>query len=397
MAPGSDERYLTTAEVARRLDVKPETVYAYVSRGLLTSVRAPGRRGSLFAQDQVDRLADRGAQDRQPRGAVERIRTELTLLDEDELYYRGHRVADLATANSIESVAYLLWTGELVTRTLFPAPPGLLAMARGCVAALPESARLTDQLRVVVAALGAADPLRFDLAPAAVVRAGETLLGVMVDALPEVGRPAGNTFAARLWPRLTTRRAQPALLNAALILLADHDLAVSTMAARVAASARAHPYAVVSAGLGALDGHYHGVASSHAYRFLAEAMADPVAALSERLRSGQTPPGFGHAVYRSRDPRAEVLFGMLRRILVAERVMHCVDALVAELGTSTFPNVDLGIAAMMHAFDMRQDAGEAIFAVARTAGWIAHALEEYREPGLRFRPLGVYTGDRPAR
>lgn len=397
MAAGSDERYLTTAETARRLDVKPETVYAYVSRGLLTSVRAKGRRGSLFSQDQVDRLADRGREERQPAGAVERIRTELTLLDGDELYYRGRRVADLAKTNSIESVAYLLWSGELATRTLFPAPPELLAMARSSIAALPPSARLTDQLRVVTATLGAADPKRFDLSPAAVIRVGETLLGVLVDALPSSGAEASGTFAGRLWPKLTARQPRTALLNAAMILLADHDLAVSTVAARVAASARVHPYAVVSAGLGAIDGHYHGAASSVAHRFLAEALTDPVGALSERLRTGDGLPGFGHRVYKTRDPRAEVLFAMLREILAAERVMACVDTLTAEVGDGTFANVDLALAAMMHAFDMRPDAGEAIFAVARTIGWIAHALEEYQETALRFRPLGVYIGDRPAR
>jgi citrate synthase len=80
-------------------------------------------------------------------------------------------------------------------------------------------------------------------------------------------------------------------------------------------------------------------------------------------------------------------------------VLRVVDAVTAELaGTSgTFPNVDLALAALMHCHDMRPDAGEAIFAVARTAGWIAHAIEEYAEPALRFRPIGVYAGPPPPR
>ena len=178
-----------------------------------------------------------------------------------------------------------------------------------------------------------------------------------------------------------------------LIVLADHDLAVSSLAARVAASARANPYAVVSAGLGALDGPQHGAASTLAHRFLAEALTDPVAALAERLRTGSPIPGFGHRVYRNRDPRTALVLDRL----ADGPVRAAVEALAAPLAgrPGGFPNVDLALAAVVHAHGLRPDAGEAIFAVARTVGWIAHALEEYAEPGLRFRAEGVYTGPVP--
>jgi citrate synthase len=207
---------------------------------------------------------------------------------------------------------------------------------------------------------------------------------------------AGGSLAARLWPALGGRRPTPEqerLLTAVLIVLADHDLAVSTLAARVAASARANPYAVVSAGLGALDGPQHGAASTLAHRFLAEALADPVAALAERLRTGSPIPGFGHRVYRTRDPRTALVLDLLGD----GAVRAAVDAVAAPLAgrPGGFPNVDLALAAVVHAHDLRPDAGEAIFAVARTIGWIAHALEEYAEPGLRFRAEGVYTGPVP--
>jgi len=389
MTGASDESYLTTAEVARRLGVKPETVYAYVSRGLLTSVRARGRRGSLFAARDIDRLAERGGES---SGMVERIQTDLTLLTGDQLYYRGHLVSELATTRTVESVAQLLWTGELNDQPGFPAPEQLVALARSAVAVAPATARLTDQLRIAVAVLGAADPLRFDLAPEAVMRVAGQLLGVLVGALPDDGSTGSSgTLGGRLWPKLSQAPARPELLDATLILMADHGLAVSTVAARVAASARANLYAVVSAGLGALDGQYHGAASTRAYRFLGEALQDPVGALSERLRAGDRIPGFGHRVYKRHDPRAEVLFGLLRD----EPVMQVVEAVSAELADRLFPNVDLAMAALMHACDLRPDAGEALFALARTIGWTAHALEEYAEPGLRFRALGVYTGESP--
>jgi len=377
----SDENYLTTAEVARRLQVKPETIYAYVSRGHLTSLRARGRRGSLFAASEVERLASRSVEH---PGAIERIETELTLLKDDELYYRGHLVRDLATTRTVESVAHLLWTGELADQDPFPAPPDSVQLARAAIAVAPSTARMTDQLRIAVAVLGAGDPLRFGLAPESVVSAAGRLIGVLVDSLP--GETAEGTLGERLWPKVSTRPAKPELLDAVLILLADHGLAVSTIAARVAANARANLYAVVSAGLGALDGQYHGAATTIAYRFLERTLRDPVEALSDQLRSGEPVPGFGHKIYQQRDPRAEVLFDLL----ADEPMLGTVQTITIQVGT--FPNSDLAVAAMMHAYGFRPDAGEALFAIARIIGWTAHALEEYAQPGLRFRALGNYTG-----
>ncbi len=383
MPPQSDENYLTTAEVARRLQVKPETIYAYVSRGLLTSVRARGRRGSLFAAADVERLASRSVEH---SGVVERIESELTLLQDDELYYRGHSVRELATECTVEAVAHLLWTGELSEQQPFPVQRDSVLLARSAMGVVPDTARLTDKLRVAVAVLGAADPLRFDLSTESVTAAAEKLLGTLVTALPGPTGSSRATLGARLWPKLSSNPPRPEVLDAALILLADHGLAVSTVAARVAASARANLYAVVSAGLGALDGQYHGAAPTLAYEFLQRAQRDPLAALSDQLRSGEPLPGFGHRIYQAHDPRAEVLLGLLGD----HQIVETIDVLVAR--TPAFPNSDLAIAAMMHAYDFRPDAGDALFALARIVGWTAHALEEYAAPALRFRALGVYTG-----
>jgi citrate synthase len=386
MTQSSDENYLTTAEAARRLNVKPETIYAYVSRGHLTSVRARGRRGSLFAASEVERLAGRSVEH---PGAIERIETELTLLKDDELYYRGHRVRDLAVSQSVESVAHLLWTQRLNPAEPFMSDPHLVSLARAAIEAAPPAARMTDQLRIAVAVLGAADPLRFDLTPESVVHSAGRLLAVLAEALP--GKESSGTFGDSLWPKFSTQPPRDGVLDTALILLADHGLAVSTIAARVAASARANLYAVVSAGLGALDGQYHGAATTLAYEFLGRAMKNPTAALSDQLRSGEPVPGFGHRIYQRRDPRAEVLF----ELLGDEPVMDTVRVLSRQL--PMFPNSDLALAAVMHAYGFRPDAGEALFALARIIGWTAHALEEYARPGLRFRTLGVYTGpDAPA-
>ncbi|MDX6261605.1 MAG: citrate synthase [Kribbellaceae bacterium] len=381
MAPESDENYLTTAEVARRLRVKTSTVYAYVSRGQLTSVQALGRRGSLFAAADVERLANRRIDH---PGAIERIESELSLLRDDALYYRGYPARELATTQTFESVAELLWTGELHPGQAFVGSPELVKLARTAIAVAPDTARKTDQLRIAVAMLGAADPLRFDLSTSSVLETARGLLSVLVDALP--GPTVGGGLAERLWPKLSAAPPRPDVLNAALVLLADHGLAASTVAARVAASARANLYSVVSAGLGALDGHYHGAATTLAYQFLQQVLENPVGALSDQLRSGKPVPGFGHRIYQRKDPRA----GALMSLFAEEPVMEQIYAVIAKV--RGFPNSDYAVAAMMHTFDFHPDAGEALFAIARIAGWTGHALEEYAAPGLRFRALGVYTG-----
>ncbi|MBN9790754.1 excisionase [Pseudonocardia sp. TMWB2A] len=421
--------YLTVAETAERLGVKRETVYAYASRGLLTSVRGAQRRGSRFAQDEVEALAARGRESGEPSGTVERIRTRITLVADDGPWFRGVAVPALAASSDLEHVAALLW--EVPGRVPFDAAPDLLAPARAVLAAAPAGARATDRFRLAVAAVAAADPLRADARPGAVVATASSLLGTVVTALAgdpgaagglrgavgagpggEPGHgaepvPAGSgrsDLAERLLPALVRdpdRAPAPATaghLRAALVLLADHGLASSTVAARVAASTLADVHAVVSAGLGALDGPRHGLVSGLAHRFLTDALEDPPGALAQRLRAGERVPGFGHSVYRGTDPRATVLLDRLRADPAADRVMACVDAVVAGMdrgGDGPAANVDLALAALMHAHDLRPDAGELLFACARTVGWVAHALEEYAEPGLRFRPTGVYTGPRP--
>ncbi|TCC21896.1 citrate/2-methylcitrate synthase [Kribbella speibonae] len=387
MPSEGDENYLTTAEVARRLQVKPATVYAYVSRGLLTSVRARGRRGSLFPAADVERLAARSVEH---SGVVERIESELTLLQDDNLYYRGHSAQSLATTATLPQVATLLWTGQPPTDPamegdLFGVEREGVALARAAMEVVPAGARLTDRLRVAVAVLGAADPLRFDLSATSVTAAAGRLIGTLVAALPGpiVTR---TTLGGKLWPKLTDAEPHPEILDAALILLADHGLAVSTVAARVAASARANLYAVISAGLGALDGQYHGAAPTLAYEFLDRAKHDPLKALSDQLRSGEPIPGFGHRIYQHRDPRADVLLELLSDHPIVSTIHAIADR------TPAFPNSDLALAAVMHAYNFRPDAGDALFALARMIGWTAHALEEYAAPALRFRTLGIYTG-----
>ncbi|WP_030745290.1 citrate synthase [Streptomyces sp. NRRL F-5135] len=403
----TEPRRLTTQEAARRLGVKPETVYAYVSRGLLTSRRDPVGRGSTFDAKEVDALVRKGR--REPAAgsdALQRIRTGITLIDTDRYYYRGVDATELARHFSYEEVADWLWTGTSTPGIRFNAPAEPLAASRRAVESLPVHSGPADRLRVAVVAASTVDPLRFDLSRNTVLGTARTLVPVLVDALPAAG-PAHHgdgRLARRLWSRLTARQPGEAgvrALDMALTLLIDHDLAASTLAVRVAASARAHPYAVVATGLSALEGPLHGAASGLAHRMLTEVLerGSAAAVVADHLRAGHPVPGLGHRLYPGRDPRAEALFGVLGELPGAGPVLAAareVEAMAARSGRPR-ANVDLALAVLSVATGMPAEAGETVFAVARTAGWIAHALEEYAEHPLRLRPSGQYDGPRPPR
>ncbi len=399
-----NEELLTAAEAASRLGVKPETLYAYVSRGLLTSTRVPGERSSRYPAHEIDQLAGRATRaGRFARRTPPTVQTRLTQIADGRLRYRGRDAVELAGTASYESVAAWLWTGRWAADVTFPASRALLEPARAAASGLPAQTRIADRLRLIVAAAAASDPLRFDIRPAAVTATAASLIGTMVDALPlpdSAARRSPTSLAGRLWSRLTAARPEPQAidaLNAALVLLADHDLAASTVAARVAASIRAHPYAVVSAGLAALDGPLHGATADETYRLIADALAaDPLGAIAERLRAGATLPGFGHPLYPDGDPRAVALLDRVRDLPATTRAVRgAVDGLVAavEQRLGLRPNIDFAVSALAHATGMPGDAGEGIFALARTAGWVAHALEEYEEEPLRFRLRSSYVGD----
>lgn len=487
----AEQRRMTTQQVAARLGVKPETVYAYVSRGLLGSRRGPGGRASTFDPDDVERLARRrrgrpgaGPDAKGDQDTAGPVYSAVTLIEGDRYYYRGVDPVALAARASFEEVAWWLWTGDQRPGPPFVAPGGGLAAARAAGDALPPQAGLVDRLRVAAVAAATVDPVRFDLRPRTVAATARGLIATFVDALPRrdggpagraesteaAGSPgsagpmgsarlaaspgsarptgsagsaergtetgagrvpgtesaappaptgpaeggtgtgtsvvpappsSGGSIAARLWPRLTARPADPhavATLDTALVLLIDHGLAASTVTARAAASARAHPYAVVSAALGAVEGPLHGAASGLAHRMLADVLdrgAGPVVA--EHLRAGRRLPGLGHRLYRETDPRAQVLFDRLAAVPDAAPVLAAAHA-VTETAATHLPlpaNVDLALATLSVATAMPPEAGETIFAVARTAGWIAHALEEYDERALRVRVTGRYEGPPP--
>ena len=401
--------WIGAGEASERLGVKPATLYSYVSRGVLTRRRAPGGRGSLFDPGEVEALSRRGRPRRDAVHGEFIIESGLTEITGDRLRFRGLDVAQLAVRRNFEDVAVLLWTGSFARPgpdVRWQATAAAVAAGTAAQSALPAGTLPLERLQVIVPALAAVDPLRLHLDPPAVIDAGRSIIAGMVDCLPAAGAlpgvpPADGTVAARLWPRLCPRRPPPRLLEAlraALVLLADHELAASTLAARVAASVRADPYAVVATGLGALGGALHGGASLAAETMLAAARspADAPRVVGDLLRRGERIPGFGHFVYESGDPRAVLLLAQVRRAAPASARLAVADAVLAEVRRRSLPepNIDFALAVLAGVAGMITGAGEAVFAVARTAGWLAHALEEYarRTP---LRPRALYTGPPP--
>jgi citrate synthase len=398
---GSSSGLFSTAEVARRLGVKPQTVYAYVSRGLLRPDASSTHRNSLFAAEEVERVAAR-ARNPSRSGALEVvIETHLTALDPDgRLHYRGRDVIELARFRSFEDVAGLLWDGD-------PFAPWELGaedreLMNGIAALLPTAAAAADLIPVAVAVLGAADEQRGDRRPEAVRRAAARMLAGALELIAGCDATPGPSASERLWYAVRAdgkrpRPAQAAAMNAALVLLADHELASSTLAARVAASAWADPYRVVLAGLGPLGGSLHGGASLAVEGVLAEAGSSggAFAALDQRVAAGVV-PGFGHRVYRGRDPRAEHLLERLRAVADDEQALLTIEATLeaaASLGLPP-PNVDFGLAALAYVMRLQPGSASTIFTIARIVGLVAHALEEYPYR-LRFRPRATYAGPAP--
>ncbi len=426
---------LTSAEAAARLGVKPATVYAYVSRGLLSRLRTPA--GSTFDPQEVARLArssrpqsvqgprtdetagDGGAGGRGRRRGPGRndandpiFVTELTLIEGGRLFYRGLDAVELSRSRTFEEVAEWLWTGQWPSDAVaWEAPPAAATAVRSVLRSVRTMSLPVEKFMMAVAAAALTDQLRHDLSAAAVPIVGRGLLATLVEALPRVAsgpstRRRDLSISGRLWPRLSRLAITPgrkAALEAALVLSADHELAPSTLAARVAAAFRADPYAVVSTGLGPASGSWRSGSSgapSEVEGLLREAEGggDPEAAIGARLhRTGAVVHGFGMPLYPAGDPRGAELLSRLAEVEGRGSRQELVERVLAIGQARGFPppNVDLGLGALAFCAEMIPGAGQAIATFGKVAGWLAHAMEEYAQP-TRFRTRAAYIGSAPA-
>ena len=402
--PGdSQEGWVDANKAAGYLGIAVRSLYAYVSRGQVRSV--PGARGRprLYARADLERLKVR-KNARAGHGAVAAgamrwgepvLDSAITAITPRGPAYRGKLAVELAEADTpFEAVAELLWSGYLPARVTWPRgalPLAQLARLAGDVRAPLEVMPLVVQ----IAAL--ADPERDDARPDALIACGRKLIPLLAAALAPGFVPAAVTRAlgagsvAEISARALGLDGAAPILDRVLVLLADHELNASSFTARIAASTDAGPYACVAAALATLSGPKHGTAAEEVARFAAplnspEAARAQVRALRKR---GELPPGFGHPIYPGGDPRAAPLLAAAAK-LPGAKAARIVFAIV-DATTDALPNVDAGMAALMAALGVPASTASGLFAVARAAGWLAHALEQ-RAAGYLLRPRARYIG-----
>jgi citrate synthase len=382
------------------LDIKPASLYAYVSRGLVRSVRTGGRKQRLYVEDDVRRLATRSAA-RRGHGAVAAgalrwgepvLASAITSVEGGVLAYRGRRIDELidepsGRAAGFEATAELLWQAT-------PAPwPAIATPAVGRVA--HPVWRMIAALPVLASADGERGAAR---GPAELARARRVVTALAGAAGATPGR---SPLAAAMAHAGGGRRDDDAVaaVGTALVACADHELNASTFAARIAAAAGADLYAALGAALCTFTGARHGGAPEHVEAVLARIPPRGVrAAVVEALRHGEQPPGFGHRLYPDGDPRARLILARLprpRSAAAARRLAHARDvaARVTEL-SGEHPSLDFALCALARALGAGAAWASAVFALGRSAGWIAHVLEQ-REGGELLRPRARYTGPAP--
>jgi citrate synthase len=391
---------ISAREAASRLGVKPATLYAYVSRGLLRSAPARDSRAHRYYAEDVERLkrqrrAGRTAAPPKPYDRLAPVLdSSLSLIENGRLYYRGQDATVLAKTADLESIAQLLWgqgaREPFEIGVLRPELRRLLATAR-----LPATAM--DRARLILAALGTYDVAGLDVTAQAVVRTGSRLVTALAAAVTQTLPNKGPVHRqlAHAW-ELDDEATD--LIRRCLVLTADHELNTSTYVARCIASTGASPYAALLGALGALSGPKHGGETTNVEALLREVLptGNIEAAVAGRLQRGERIPGFGHPLYPEGDPRGTHILAGLKASRYARQsaALLRVGADISEL-IGRQPNVDFALGCIAVALRLPPGSGLGMFVVGRSVGWIAHVIEQYAIATL-IRPRARYIGVLPA-
>lgn len=397
-------RYLTAREAADALGISPATLYAYVSRGLVRSEAIGGSsRERRYSAEDIQKLKERQQQRKNPAQAVRNalhwgaplLDSELTLITDRALYYRGQDALRLATTHSLEQVATLFWTGNIQdSESLFAGWPPVGRYLDDLKRFSSELSAM-QRLQIALTLAGTDDLAAYDVRPEMVARTGARILrliaAVLVDRVEANGSISQGLSAG--WCKGDIR--STALLNAALILCVDHELNVSSFTARVVASAGTQPYGVVAAGLAALQGPKHGGNTEQVEAMLRE-IAEPAHAariIGERLRRGERIPGFGHRLYPEGDPRCLCLLRLIAEAYPdsPELILNNGIIQVVRDTIDQPPNIDFALATLARTLKLPDRSPLSLFALGRTIGWIGHAIEQYQDGGI-IRPRATYTG-----
>ena len=334
------------------------------------------------------------------------------------LIYYGYDIHQLVEKVSFEEVVHLLWYGELPTSKQLAALSEGLVMSRAIpdevvtiLRAFPDYSQPMEVLRTAVSSLSAFDrnacyyshhanmckAVRLTAQIPTVVAAYQRLRTGQDPVAPrdDLGHAANFVYMLTgAEPSETASRA----MNQALILHAEHELNASTFAARVAAATLADMYSAVTAAIGTLAGPLHGGANEQALNMLMEigTIDRAEAYIREKLEQKEKIPGFGHRVYKFKDPRAEYMRDMEKSLgeEMGKPEMYELSRFVESIlwkEKKLFPNVDFYSAGVYHLLGIPTDLFTPVFAVSRIAGWTAHILEQYANNRL-IRPRADYIG-----
>lgn len=376
--------WITMEEACRRLGVRPQTVYAYVSRGKLEVMSDPAdTRRSLYRAEDVASLSRRKQAGRKHEtlatntlfGAEPSIPTALSTFVRERLYYRGQDAVALAASASLEDVAHLLWNAEHAVDFSSAAR----VEAPGRVAAFTALATL--------AATGHSTHGRMTRV---LHGEGQGLVGQLANAFG--AKPGHQPLHLRFAEGWRQSPDVAELLRTAMVLLVDHELTSSAFAARIAASTGASLPACLLSGLTTLSGPLHGDASGRVkalFNELERQGEDQV--IAHHLSTGLPLAGFGHHLYPEGDPRAAALLALFDPPEVIARFIEKATRL-----TGLQPNIDVALAALVTHYGLPDDAAFGMFATARSIGLLAHSLEQLGV-GQVIRPRGRYVGTMPER
>jgi citrate synthase len=378
-------KWLTAEQALKFLGVRSQTLYANVSRGRIRAKPDPADpRRSLYNGNDVARLAERRAGRRSAETVASQaigwgdpvLASGISTIASGRLWYRGRDAVALAESATLEEVAALLWQTSAMRPHADPAG------AKSAHAGTPIGLLLS-----VASERAAIDPPSRGRSPAVLKCEAELLFGRLLEA-------SLGTVTARLDLPVHTRLAKAwrkpqaqDILRRTLVLLADHELNASTFAVRVAASTGASLSACLLAGLATLTGPLHGGAA-RALSSLLDAARQTSAneAVREWLGRGEPLPAFGHPLYPGGDLRA---IALMRHFKLSGMFLSVRTA--AEDLTGEPPNVDFALAALADAYDLPKQAPFVIFALSRSVGWTAHALEQIAA-GQLIRPRARYVG-----
>ena len=360
---------------------------------------------------------------------IEVADTRISSIDGEKgkLIYRGYDILDLTKKSNFEETAYLLLHDELPSRRQFDDFKQKLAAERTIPKRVQENmgnwrkdADPMDMLQAFVAALSGYYDEEFQDKEASYGRA-ITLIAKVPTIVASWERIRNNkdlvhpapelSHAANFLYMLTGKKPDSEIekiFDICLILHADHTFNASTFAARQVASTRAHMYSAASAAIGALSGELHGGANYEVMKMLLdiETVDNVEQWIKSSISKGEKIMGMGHAVYKTYDPRAQVLKELSRKLAdrtgdpwfeITQKVEQVtIDEIKKQKGIDIYPNVDLYSASLYYMLKFPMDLNTPIFAISRVAGWAAHIIEEKfaeaaPKPAL-YRPKAVYVG-----